>query len=404
MIQKPIEDINADDIAMLISNKVPESKTIEYKAGISLKKDEEKKEFLYDISSFANASGGDILFGVAEGEEKGIPQSMEGIEENMDELKLKIENMLRDSIVPRIVNLKIKGIPVQNGKNIMIIRVPRSFNSPHQVTYQRVDRFYSRSNSGKYILDVHELRNAFLLSESLVQRMKAFINDRLARIVAGETFVDIPETAKIILHFLPVSAFDNQHINLSVDDIKNKSPFPLGGGSSDRRVNLEGVLNFTQLPGKSICDAYLQVYRTGILETVNANILGPSNGKKQIYTDGDYSFEYIILRSIASCLKFLEQVNVPTPMYCFLNLIGVKGYFMHSAHLIPGRTGVRMIDRDHLSLPEIALLSYDKSFIEQVHEWFNLIWNASGYDGSVSYSRNTNITVLIDRISKNLAF
>ena len=85
---------------------------------------------MYDVSSFANASGGDILFGVAEAQDKGIPQSMEGIEGNMDELKLKIESILRDSIVPRIIDLKIREIPIKNGKNILIIRVPKSIVGP----------------------------------------------------------------------------------------------------------------------------------------------------------------------------------------------------------------------------------------------------------------------------------
>ena len=66
MIQKDFESVTIEDLTGLITNKVQEGKTIEYKSVLNLEKDAEKKEFLYDVSSFANASGGDIIFGIAQ--------------------------------------------------------------------------------------------------------------------------------------------------------------------------------------------------------------------------------------------------------------------------------------------------------------------------------------------------
>ena len=79
MIPKPLSEIVSSDFLNLIENEVPESKTIEYKQALNLKTDSEKKEFLADISSFANTSGGDLIYGIAENE-KNLPSKFENIE------------------------------------------------------------------------------------------------------------------------------------------------------------------------------------------------------------------------------------------------------------------------------------------------------------------------------------
>ena len=56
MIQKAFAGIDKDDIDSLVTNQVKEGRTIEYKATLPGVKDAEKKEFLADVSSFANAA------------------------------------------------------------------------------------------------------------------------------------------------------------------------------------------------------------------------------------------------------------------------------------------------------------------------------------------------------------
>jgi len=61
------DKIEFNDLEQLQSNAVLESKTIEYKKLLPTNSDADRKEFLADISSFANASGGDVIFGISEG-------------------------------------------------------------------------------------------------------------------------------------------------------------------------------------------------------------------------------------------------------------------------------------------------------------------------------------------------
>ena len=64
MILRDIDSLTKADIENLISNQVTESKQLEYKRDLPDRIDSAKKEFLADVSSFANASGGDIIFGL----------------------------------------------------------------------------------------------------------------------------------------------------------------------------------------------------------------------------------------------------------------------------------------------------------------------------------------------------
>jgi predicted HTH transcriptional regulator len=66
MIPKPLDHITEADLQALISDAVPEGRTIEYKRALPGNSDGEKKEFLADISSFANTSGGDLIYGMDE--------------------------------------------------------------------------------------------------------------------------------------------------------------------------------------------------------------------------------------------------------------------------------------------------------------------------------------------------
>ena len=61
MFQKPLDKITKADIEELKANEVREGISIEYKSSLPGKGDEAKKEFLADVSAFANASGGDLI-------------------------------------------------------------------------------------------------------------------------------------------------------------------------------------------------------------------------------------------------------------------------------------------------------------------------------------------------------
>ena len=66
MIGTDLSKVTQKDLQDLIDNVVLEGKTIEYKATLPLGDPDGKKEFLKNVSSFANTSGGDIIYGITE--------------------------------------------------------------------------------------------------------------------------------------------------------------------------------------------------------------------------------------------------------------------------------------------------------------------------------------------------
>ena len=85
-----------------------ESRTLEYKQGLPGNSDADKKEFLADVSSCGNASGGDIIYGIkaavdSEGKKTGAPQSVQPITgTTADSAKLRLEEIVRNGIKPRM--------------------------------------------------------------------------------------------------------------------------------------------------------------------------------------------------------------------------------------------------------------------------------------------------------------
>jgi hypothetical protein len=214
MIGKSIDTIAVEDIKSLVANQVAENRTLEYKEQLPGNSDEEKKEFLADISSFANASGGDIIYGVSElrdenGKTTGLPEAAKGLQGNADAEIRRLESMLQDGLEPRIPG--IRTVPIEGFTNgpVIIIRVPKSWNSPHMVVFKNWSRFFARNSAGKYQLDVTEIRSSFVASESLAERIRQFRADRIAKILADETPVSLAENSKIVLHVLPLESFSS---------------------------------------------------------------------------------------------------------------------------------------------------------------------------------------------------
>ena len=211
MIPKNLNDITEADFLDLISNSVPEGRTIEYKRDLPGNADKDKKEFLADVSSFTNASGGDLLYGIDA--KDGIPISVNGLEIDSDKEILRLEAIIRSGIEPRIPFV-IQPIRLSNSKFVLVIRVNKSWISPHRVVFQSNDKFYSRGSNGKYSLSVDELRIAFNFSETITERMRKFRETRIANIVANETPISLMDgdAPIVILHLIPINSFNPSQV------------------------------------------------------------------------------------------------------------------------------------------------------------------------------------------------
>ena len=244
MINKHLDKIDISDLKQLQSNAVSEGKTIEYKKLLPTNSYADRKEFLADISSFSNASGGDLIFGILE--ENGSPKSIDGLEiENVDEEIRKYENIIRDGIEPRII-FATRAVNVSGKKNIFIFRVNKSWVGPHRVIYEGHDKFYSRNSAGKYALDTNELKSAFNLSQTLTEQINKFKTERITQLISDNLPLLFYDGGKIVLHLIPLESFSpNYRIDLNpiINEPAKLKPIYASGWSY--RINLEGVLSYS---------------------------------------------------------------------------------------------------------------------------------------------------------------
>jgi predicted HTH transcriptional regulator len=105
MLQKPIKNITLQDLETLIGT-MRESRTLEYKQYMPAGTRDEKMDFLPAVSAFANTTGGDLMIGVQAA--NGVATAIPGIAaSDIDAALLRLSNILRDSIEPRLPSVDI---------------------------------------------------------------------------------------------------------------------------------------------------------------------------------------------------------------------------------------------------------------------------------------------------------
>lgn len=378
MIAKEIDKITDADLQSLIANVVSEGKTIEYKQSLQIDQDNEKKEFLADVSSFANASGGDLIIGITEKDDN--PVALVGIDIDGDGL-LKLNSIIREGIEPRLPSVVIQPIKLSNSKTVLVIRVAKSWLSPHRVSFKAWDRFYSRISNGKYRLDVSELRNAFLYTSSLTDKIKRFKEDRISKIYANETPVIMRSSTKLILHILPLISF-NSSPRYEID--KHESSLrtglePLQDSGWNHRYNFDGFVTYDgQDSGAS--NSYTQLYRNGMIEAVLSGQIGFQHKIPSKY------LEARLIRCFQKYVDLMRGIAIDLPYVVFLTLVGVKDCNLW----VDGGDANYKIDRDILQLPEVMIESYNNAPHTVLRPCFDGLWNAWGYTKSWDYDENGN--------------
>lgn len=379
MIPKLVGNIGEYDLLLLIENKVREGKTIDYKRVLPGKSDKDKIEFLKDVSSFSNTDGGDLIYGIDEKE--GLPVLICGIiEENQDTLKLRLENICRDGLEPRLPHLDFHFVATAQGL-VLVIRATNSWSGPHRVKYNNHAQFYGRNTAGAYRMDVGQLRSAFTKSESIAERIRSFRNERLANLHSHNTPVKIKQGCKMALHLIPVSAFaSSDRIDISAHHLKLAEIQPMCINPGTNKINLDGIVSYDYSEdGRS--PAYTQVFRTGIIEAVVVFGEG-DDGKKRIHS---VSYEDLLIKAAQKYLQVMESLDIATPIYMYLSFLEVTDVNFLIPYLRSSFYETVNADRDALVLPEVVINDYEHETDKLLRPAFDMVWNSFGYSASQNY-------------------
>lgn len=145
------------DIEHLIQNEVEESVYLDYKDGRALDPDI-IIEITKDVSAFANADGGIIVYGVSENKATHKPEgyapvtnpkiTKEWLEQKINLIRRKVDGI-------KIFPIRLEGNP---NNSIYVVKIPRSNNAPHMALD---NKYYKRHNFSSDPMEEYEVRDLF---------------------------------------------------------------------------------------------------------------------------------------------------------------------------------------------------------------------------------------------------
>ncbi|AGK60915.1 hypothetical protein Asulf_00909 [Archaeoglobus sulfaticallidus PM70-1] len=218
-----------------------------------------------------------------------------------------------------------------------------------------------------------------------IDNIRKFREDRISKISVNETPVPLLEGAKVVLHLIPIDSINSSQIfDISeLEDLSHKkSPMNCPGGK--QRFNFDGFLTYcTDREGRF--HSYVQFFRNGVVEAVDGLMLR-QHGEEQVIP-GE-ALEGELIKALRDYLSVLNALNVKPPIFVFVSLLGVSGYYMaHDKPLfLPEYESY--VDRDTLLVPEVVVESYDIEPEKVLRPCFDSIWNACGYAKSLNYDEN----------------
>jgi hypothetical protein len=383
----PVVQIDAARLETLKTDSVREGRQLDYKETLPGNSDEEKREFLSDVTSFANAAGGDLIFGVQERREAGKPtgeiEAIVGLPTlNVDAEQLRLGAMILDGVAPRMPPVSFHEIRRDPDPPCFLLRVSRSWAGLHMVTYKNLSRFYSRTSAGKYQLDVHEIRAGFLAAETAFERLRRFRVERVARVLALEAPVPIAAGPKLILHALPVNVLDEVWARvLTIEEHTIAAArTPIAAIPNSWRFNLEGFVAHT-LGNDLSKQCYTQLFRDGGIEVVSGAVIAKDERRGGFYAWG---MERQVINGLARYQRFWQDFGVTPPLLLGLTLSGVKDWkVLRTAYGFDDLNAV--FDRDVVSPPEAILSDIASPADVVLHPLFDFVWNGGGWPGSPNY-------------------
>lgn len=365
-------------IHALVERAVAEGREIDFKRELPGRTDKDRRKLAADLTSFANAAGGWLVFGIEESD--GIAAKVTPVADpSSDETVQWLDQVAQALVSPRIPGLAIVPIQTAGGGYCVVVRVPMSWMKPHAVVINDALRFYARNSAGKYLLDVQEVRDLFVGSELGSERLRAFRNDRIMRVEGGDTPMRLVGKPKLVLHLVPLSTFLSGG-GVEVREFQWKSRVgqlqTIAGGFDGWRYNLDGIV--TYLLERDGAMSYVQVFRNGVIEAVDTySIVGRLDSNDVIPTK---TFEDKLVASLPPLFAAQRFLELDPPIVVMLSLVGVKGLRMGLKGGISDP-----IEQDVLLFPELIAESYPEEAARFIHPVVDMVWNAWGFEHSPNF-------------------
>src|ERR1039458_372174 len=223
----------------------------------------------------ANAAGGDMVFGVVDkdgpdGQNTGIAEKLSGIRiPNVQKAIEPLTNLIRDGIKPRLTGVAMRSVTCAGG-DVLVIRIPASWNRPHMVTIGNVDKFYIRTAIGSSPMSLDEIARAFSEQGELREIIARWRSHRAELIERANGPIPLSSEVAVLFHIIPSEAFTPGAFKEAwrvPEDEKKRVYVP--NGNYNQRYNADGFLCFSSSADMHAPRfyAYTQLFRSGIIDS-----------------------------------------------------------------------------------------------------------------------------------------
>jgi hypothetical protein len=390
MLPINLDELSPSHVYGLIESEVAEGLRLEYKQQLPGDDPDGKRKFLYEVAAMANSAGGDIVFGIRDsdgpdGQNTGIAGRLSGIRiSNIQKTIEPLSNLIRDCISPRLTGVAMQIVNCSDG-DVLVIRIPASWDKPHMVTIGKVDKFYTRTAIGVSPMSVDEIGRSFSEKGDLrdaIERWRARRAD-LALIEDGP--VSLGKTPLVLFHMIPAESFMRGIMRNSWRVSQSEQEkIHVTGGNYHRRYNADGLLCHSQSTSRqSEFSAYTQLFRSGIVEYAFSNISYAPIGSKEPMITGQ-EIEKEIIRCYKNAFDWFQSQGGEGVVFAGLSLVGVKGmkFLVLRNYFTFDDCRIR---QDIFNSPEILVdlsKSDEQSHVRNLLPLIDTMWQVAGREGT----------------------
>lgn len=382
-------DITQADIERLVVDQVQEGPHLDFKRELpSAWDDKAKHRFMADVTAFANAGGGDIIYGIDEDADAQAVSIVPQMATSIDQEVRRLQDFLLNLAEPRLPGTQVYAVPVTVGSNsghAIVIRIPESWAGPHRVKTNQ--HFFVRDGLRNRQLDVPEIRALFLQSENRAQRIRDFRSSRLGKVLTGEVPYKLNANTVLVLHLVPLQAVVGFVDVDPVQYLGQRRQIPIvasPSGAVTSLVNLDGVAGARNL-AESGTNGYTLLFRNGFIESTW--VLGSGSPAYQAVLPGGVYEDYVA-QFVTAARKELTHWGLDGQAVVMLSVLNAKAVTLgiQRPYAQP-ETG--NFDRDVLVVPDVELP--DKSDVRvELRPLFDLVWQSAGFSGSPHYDSDGN--------------
>jgi hypothetical protein len=306
----------------------------------------------------------------------------------------RLEQLVQTGLSPRI-SATVHPVKINEGRHVLLIRVPRSWALPHRVTIQGHDKFYGRHSAGRFPMDVDQLRAAFLFSSTISERIERVRERLVDYILQAKSTIPIATGAPMLLmQVVPYESLEPSRLIdiVAADSDAYATLAPVGQGGTQRRFNADGILGYVtdkDRDGKTFISAYTQLYRTGVIESADTTMLRRGRGmsaENGISLIPSTKLEIELIAAVRRFTALQKRLGISPPVVVLVSLLNVDGFVLavNEKHGYSSSA----VDRPHASLPSVVINNYEDRAETVLRPVLDTLWNAGGWDRCHDYDED----------------